>query len=119
MTPKLRLVLIWSGLFLLAFAGGTLLGRFASRDLADNKAMPGMTDAADFWQARDRARNAAEPAQPKPVERFVQGIPEAHDCENCDASVARDRETAAAIAAQYPPLLGDGGSEPTPVVPAP
>ncbi len=119
MTPKVRRALLWSGLFLLVFAGGSILGRFTVAGLAGDRAFPGMTDAADFWQQQDRARDSQGTTPAAPVQHFVAGIPEAHDCENCDASVARDRQTAQYIASQYPSLMGDGEAAASPPVSPP
>ncbi len=98
---------------LLAFAGGSWLGSFVVFGLSHGeRPVASASEAADYWQERDRAREARTAVAAAPVAHFVGGVPESHQCEGCDAHLVRDRQLGASLDAQYPPPLGEAGAAP-------
>lgn len=123
MEARLRRVLLWGAMFLLAYAGGSLLGRFTISGLIEGDS-PMLRDgeAANFWAERDKAREAGEPAV-QAARIYGHETPGNHVCDGCDAAITRDKQMAAAMGLPYddpreasaaPDEEGDGADAPPP-----
>lgn len=90
MTPRVRRILMWGGMFVLAFVGGSVLGSFATSGLGGgDKSLPDSSDVRNFWAAQDRAHaNDTGPAAPEAIYARSKGN---HVCEGCDAGETRGR----------------------------
>lgn len=107
MTPKVRKVLIWGGMFVLAFAGGSVLGSFAVSGLAGgDKSLPDSSDVRNFWAAQDRIHaNGADEAAPAIV--YAQQSRGNHVCEGCDAGETRSRLRLESLEGSYSEQAGE------------
>ncbi len=100
MTPKVRRALIWGGMFLLAFVGGSWLGGFAVKGL-DAVAAHDSSDTENFWAAQDNEGDAGRLVPLEPVSRLSSPAPGNHVCEGCDAGITRDRQRAEEMGLPY------------------
>jgi hypothetical protein len=79
-------------LFLLAFAVGSVLGRFTVSGLAGtDRSLPDSSDVQNFWATQDRARTGADNVQAPPAVRYAPEPVGNHVCEGCDAGETRSR----------------------------
>jgi hypothetical protein len=91
---------MWGGMFLLAYAGGSALGRFTTSGLVtDDSSLLHDGEAANFWAEQDKAREAGEPA--RPAQRYAYETPGNHACDGCDAHITRDKQMAAMMGLPY------------------
>ena len=91
---------MWGGMFLLAYAGGSWLGRFTTGGLIEAPSAAQAAGAEDFWAEQDRARNAAVAAA-MPTRRIAPDAPGNHVCEGCDAGETRGRQLAQYLGLYY------------------
>ena len=108
MTSNGRRAIIWGGMFVLALAGGSLLGSFAVRNLGSHDPRSqGSSDVANFWEAQDRAHNAAGGAPAQAVQAAAQtpnyGQTGNHICDGCDADQTRSRLRTQSMGFHYAP----------------
>jgi hypothetical protein len=82
--------LIWGGMFVLAYVGGSWLGRYvvAGVDVAPVNAMTGLV----LRPAHEAANEAV--AARSPEQQFRDGGPANHVCTGCDAGETRYRQMA-------------------------
>jgi hypothetical protein len=107
MTPKVRKVLMWGGAFLLAFAGGSVLGGFTVSGLAgDDRSLPNSSDVQNFWAAQDRARTNGSDA-PDVAAMIAHQPPGNHVCDGCDAGETRGRLRLGNLAGSYSDEAGE------------
>ena len=121
MTAGVRRALIWGGIFLLAFASGSVLGRFTVSGLAGKDgSLPNSSDVQNFWAAQDRGR--AEGGE-GPIAPSISYAPQPHGnhvCDGCDAGEMRGRLRIESLGGTYAPDEGEnsepGGSEEAPAL---
>lgn len=119
MKARDRLVLFWSGMFLLAFVGGTTLGRFVAAGIDLASAPVSETDLTRPTGSRPTApeplvgRALASGAPAPAVE-----APQVHVCEGCDAAETRYRQMAQAMGFWVEPVTEED-TEPLEAVEAP
>lgn len=100
MTPKVRRILMWGGMFVLAFVSGSVLGSFAISGLGGrDKSLPDSSDVKNFWAAQDRAHaGGTDEAVPEAIYARSNGN---HVCEGCDAGETRSRLRLENLAGSY------------------
>jgi len=111
MTPKVRRIVMWGVMFVLAFASGSVLGRFTVSGLAGgDRSIPDSTDVQNFWAAQDRAHaNGVDEAAPALIYAKSYGN---HVCEGCDAGEARGRLRLENLAGSYSEQAGGDAAPP-------
>ncbi|MBO9669527.1 MAG: hypothetical protein J7485_03315 [Sphingobium sp.] len=111
MAPKIRRILMWGGMFVLAFVGGSVLGSFAISGLGGgDKSLPDSSDVRNFWAAQDRAHaNGTDEAAPEAIYARAKGN---HVCEGCDAGETRSRLRLENLAGSYSEQGGGGAAPP-------
>lgn len=100
MKAKARRALTWGGMFLLAYAGGSWLGRFATGGLSDAPSAGQTASAEDSWEQQEGVRNAAVAAA-MPLQHSAPDEPGNHVCEGCDAGETRGRQLAQYLGLYY------------------
>lgn len=112
MTPKVRKVLMWGAMFVLAFASGSVLGRFTVSGLGGkDKSLPDSSDVQNFWAAQDRAHanGVDEAARGVTYARLPSGN---HVCEGCDAGETRSRLRLESLEGSYSAQAGQDAGPP-------
>ena len=107
MTSKVRKVLLWGGAFLLAFAGGTVLGSFTVSGLAgEDRSLPNSSDVQSYWASQDRAHANVSGTSDvaAPIAYQARGN---HVCDGCDAGETRGRLRLGNLAGSYSGESGD------------
>ncbi|MBO9580191.1 MAG: hypothetical protein J7498_04800 [Sphingobium sp.] len=114
MAPKVRRILMWGGMFVLASVGGSVLGSFAISGLGSgDKSLPDSSDVKNFWAAQDRAHaNSAYEAAPEAIYVGSKGN---HVCEGCDAGETRGRLRLQNLAGSYSEQAGGDAVPPAEV----
>jgi hypothetical protein len=103
-------------LFLLAFAVGSVLGRFTVSGLAGKDgSLPDSSDVHNFWATQDRARSDGGNVQAPAAVRYAAEPAGNHVCEGCDAGETRSRLRVSDQSFTYEPA----SDEPAPEPPAP
>lgn len=94
------MALMWSGMIVLAYAGGSWLGSYAVTGLATGGSLiSAPTSAENYWEERDAAR-IAEAASELPRSAMPDS-PGNHVCEGCDAGQTRNQQLAEYLGAYY------------------
>lgn len=93
-------MLMWGGMFVLAFVSGSVLGSFAISGLGSgDRSLPDSSDVKNFWAAQDRAHaNGIVEAVPEAIYARSKGN---HVCEGCDAGETRSRLRLENLAGSY------------------
>lgn len=90
-----RRAALWAGLFVIAFFGGSWLGRFVVAGVDVNGAPTGEAAvqhaAAPAFVHNGAGNAAAAPPAVRPVQAYG---PSDHVCDGCDAGATRDRQRA-------------------------
>ena len=112
MTPKVRKVLMWGAMFVLAFASGSVLGSFTVKGLVGgDKSLPDSSDVQNFWAAQDRAHaNGVDEAAPALV--YAHQSRGNHVCEGCDAGETRGRLRLESLEGSYSDQAGEDARPP-------